>query len=62
MSFKRIEDGEKYDPVRPCLHPEHNPPMHIVLGPGTYEWACPNCGRKQTVVVNRGARWMSAGE
>ena len=29
----------------PCMHPEHNPPSHIVLQPGEYEWTCPECGR-----------------
>lgn len=30
---------------KPCLHPEHNPPAHIVLSPGTWEWSCPSCGQ-----------------
>jgi hypothetical protein len=28
----------------PCLHPGHNPPMNIVLQPGTYRYTCPGCG------------------
>jgi hypothetical protein len=31
--------------VPPCCHPEHNPPSHMVLSPGTYEHTCPGCGR-----------------
>ena len=30
---------------KPCLSPEHNPPMHIVLAPGVYEYECPSCGK-----------------
>ena len=29
----------------PCMSPEHNPPSHIVLEPGDYEYTCPSCGR-----------------
>lgn len=31
------------DAPRPCLHPEHNPPSHLSLPPGTYEHVCPAC-------------------
>lgn len=45
------------DPVplvtTPCFHPEHAPPMHIVLEPGTYEHTCPGCGAATVFVVNR---------
>lgn len=34
-----------------CRHPEHDPPGHIVLEPGTYEHTCPGCGRVQIVNV-----------
>lgn len=34
---------------QPCLHPEHNPPTHIVLEPGIYEYVCPGCGAKDCV-------------
>lgn len=34
-----------------CQHPNHNPPGHIVLGPGTYEYTCPGCGASQIVRV-----------
>lgn len=39
--LRKIKDAPK-----PCLHPEHNPPSHIVLEPGTYEHTCPGCGYK----------------
>lgn len=29
----------------PCLSTEHNPPMHIVLDAGEYEYVCPSCGK-----------------
>ena len=35
----------------PCMSPEHNLPLHIVLEPGTYEYTCPACGQKTTFVV-----------
>lgn len=35
----------------PCLHPEHKPPMHIVLQPGLYEYECPGCGMVTTIRV-----------
>lgn len=44
--FKKIEDVEP-----PCLCPEHNPPMHIVLAPGKYEYTCPSCGKVTIVNV-----------
>lgn len=34
-----------------CTSSEHNPPMHIVLDPGTYEYTCPQCGKKVTFTV-----------
>jgi hypothetical protein len=34
------EDKEKY-----CTDPEHNPPTHLYLTPGTYEHECPACHR-----------------
>lgn len=42
----KIEDC-KY----PCNNPEHNPPGHIVLKPGRYEYICPGCGHRQTFTV-----------
>jgi len=49
MPFKKI-NGPGWD-VKTCNSPEHNPPMHIVLQPGTYEWTCPVCGNVQTIIV-----------
>lgn len=41
--FRKINDGQ-------CMHPEHKPPMHIVLSPGVWEYTCPCCG--ESVVVH----------
>jgi len=38
---------------KPCLNPEHKPPMHIVLENGVYEHICPGCGHKTIFTVNR---------
>lgn len=46
MSIKKIKDAP-----RPCLHPEHKPPKHMVFQPGTYEHTCPGCGQKTTFTV-----------
>lgn len=43
---------------RPCFHPEHNPPQHIVLAPGIYEHECPACGHK-TIFTVRETYWRS---
>lgn len=44
--LRKIKDEEL-----PCLHSEHNPPGNIVLEPGTYEYICPGCGKKQVFQV-----------
>lgn len=36
-----------------CNHPEHDPPGHIVLPPGTHKWQCPNCGEVITIFVSK---------
>ena len=45
--FKKIED---YNTKKVCLNPSHNPPSHMVLEPGLYEYVCPSCGH--TVNIN----------
>lgn len=52
MPLERLTDDDKdWVDTKPCLNKEHNPPMHIVLRPGTYRHTCPGCGRKQTFTV-----------
>ena len=44
----------KHEPPSPqesCRSIDHNPPMHIVLQPGTHVWQCPACGTTQDVHV-----------
>ena len=43
------EKEEPWEKIKPCLHPEHDPPQHMVVHkPFIHE--CPACGRK--VYVN----------
>ena len=44
--LKKVRDYSKA-----CLHPEHEPPKHIVLSPGEYEHTCPGCGEIKRFVV-----------
>lgn len=37
--------------IKPCLDPAHNPPSHLYLEGGEYEWTCPSCGKKVEFVV-----------
>jgi len=55
QEFSKIKSGLKKiaDVPKPCLHPCHNPPSHIVLEPGVYEYTCPGCGKKITFEVPR---------
>lgn len=55
MPLKKIRELGKEET---CISPEHNPPKHIVLKPGVYEWECPSCGRKIEFVV-QGHSWKS---
>lgn len=34
-----------------CRHPEHQPPMHIYLEPGVWEYICPGCGNVMRFTV-----------
>ncbi len=34
-----------------CNSPEHNPPGHQVLPPGSHTWQCPKCKQEITFVV-----------
>jgi hypothetical protein len=44
--LRKIRDSKP-----PCLSPSHNPPSHIVLEPGDYEYVCPSCGQRTTFTV-----------
>lgn len=41
------------DIPKPCMHPAHNPPKHIVLEEGVYEHICPSCKARQVFTVHR---------
>lgn len=52
MPTRRLPDPDQKSWVpHPCMHPEHNPPKHMVFQPGHYEHECPGCGRKQQFFV-----------
>ncbi len=36
-----------------CKHPEHDPPKHIVLDPGVYEYQCPACAARSVITQHR---------
>jgi hypothetical protein len=48
MPLKKIKSHRMKDV---CLHPEHNPPSHIVLEPGDYIYSCPECGKEKVLSV-----------
>lgn len=50
MPFKKLADEAT---PKKCRHPEHDPPGHIVLAPGTYMYTCPGCGQETTVRIPR---------
>jgi hypothetical protein len=58
MPFKKIDEGENFWNLKRCIHPEHNPPHHILLPPGLYEYTCPGCGYTQPIRVPE-HKWQS---
>ena len=50
MGLRKIDDDKGWT-GKECHSPEHNPPMGIVLEPGTYEYTCPACGAKRVFTV-----------
>lgn len=48
MPLRKIAEPKK---DKECHNPEHNPPMYIYLEGGTYEYTCPDCGKKITFNV-----------
>lgn len=45
------EQSQWYVNNEDCSHPEHDPPQHMVLKPGTHVWICPGCGNEQKIIV-----------
>jgi hypothetical protein len=59
MPMRRIGEADvRVVPERPaCADPEHNPPTHMVLEPGTYQHDCPRCGAVTTFNICERARF-----
>lgn len=52
MPLRKIDGDPKYPQYKKiCRNPSHNPPMHIVLKPGIYEYSCPACGEIQIISI-----------
>lgn len=51
MSLRKLDDNKVWK-IEKCISPEHDPPNMMSLPPGTYEWTCPVCGKKQIFVIN----------
>ena len=52
MLQERAKGGlKKIEVFKPCLSSEHQPPSHMVLSPGKYEYTCPACGEKTVFTV-----------
>ena len=49
--FRRIADEDVKEQAEACPSPEHYPPTEIGLGPGTYEYTCPECGHVTIVKI-----------
>ncbi len=47
--FRRIDTP--VDNKGECTSIEHNPPSHMYLEGGTYEYTCPQCGNTVTIIV-----------
>lgn len=35
-----------------CLNSNHEPPSHMVLSPGVYEYVCPGCKEKTIIEIS----------
>lgn len=42
MTLTKLEDLKPYG-APACNHAEHNPPTHMLMEAGTYQWKCPGC-------------------
>jgi hypothetical protein len=49
MPFVPAEQPSDYKIL--CSHPEHKPPMHIVLPAGRHKYICPACGEEYIIDV-----------
>jgi len=53
MSLRKLNDEKTWKLAEQCISTEHNPPSHVCLESGTYEWTYPACGHKTVFVVSR---------
>lgn len=49
MPFRRIKEDAEEEIV--CTSPYHNPPLHVMLAPGRYQYECPVCWKRTEVTV-----------
>ena len=61
MSFRKLPDPDPaFTLFKSCKSPEHKPPSHIVLDPGTWEWKCQTCGEVTIVCVHETGNWATS--
>jgi hypothetical protein len=53
MPTRKILDHPFKMLLKPCNHPEHDPPKHMVFENGLWEHECPACHTKQFFTVNK---------
>jgi len=46
IGFEPLSPREK-----PCICPEHYPPIRVTLEPGQHLWRCPSCGEVTKIFV-----------
>lgn len=64
MPIRKLDNPQEawnYEKESPCLDPDHNIPMHMVLEPGRYEHKCSKCGRITIFTVD-GPSWLTIKE
>ena len=59
-SMEDDPDYEQWSKER-CVHPDHEPPMHLVIPAGKrYRHVCPGCGREWVIHSNEARLRASA--
>ena len=51
--YKKPEEIKPWGKQGFCTHPQHNPPMHMVIPLEGFDHTCPGCGRSIHVETNR---------
>jgi hypothetical protein len=61
MNHNTIDDGTDWCEEPPCHHPDHNPPTHLYIPPGSkHVHQCPGC--KKTITIRTSHIWMHCTE